>query len=226
MSSVTVYAVVEGKTEKTFIENILAPRLHDHGVYMHATIVKKPGENGGDIKFSRIKNHVGNFLKQRSDTFVTLLVDFYGIKSPAEWPGLVDAKKAKTPQDKSRIFCEYTSEAINKDFSQCRSQERFIPYAAIHEFEAMLFSVPDILAQKLEVDVSRINDILEECGEPENINDSSQTSPSHRLERLSKRFKKTTDGIAVLRETGIKDIRAHCPVFDKWLEKLEALGMN
>ncbi len=219
-----VFVVVEGKTEKAFIDEILAPALHNRGVYLYATIVKKPGENGGDIKFSRVKHHIGNLLKQQKNTYVTLLIDFYGIKSIEEWPGLIEAKNKNTPERKLSMFKEHTAKAINGAFPECMADHRFIPYVAMHEFEAMLFSDPDILAERLQVEVGEIMKILEDCKEPENINDSPQTSPSHRLQKLSDKFKKTTTGIAIAREIGINTIRKQCPLFNQWFEKLEALG--
>lgn len=52
MSNVTIYAVVEGLTEKTFIDIILAPYLVAKNITIIATIIKKPGQRGGDVKFS------------------------------------------------------------------------------------------------------------------------------------------------------------------------------
>jgi hypothetical protein len=43
----------------------------------------------------------------------------------------------------------------------------------------------------------KIEEILEECGEPEKINDHTTTAPSKRLEKLSDWFKKTSTGIAI-----------------------------
>jgi hypothetical protein len=69
-----------------------------------------------------------------------------------------------------------------------------------------------------------IDDILRECREPENINDSSITAPSKRLDILSNnRFKKTTTGITIAKEIGLQKIREKCPIFNEWLTKIENL---
>lgn len=55
------------------------------------------------------------------------------------------------------------------------------------------------------------------CGEAEAINDSPNTSPSHRLRKLSPRFKKTTTGIAIAKEVGLEQMRESCPLFNAWV---------
>ncbi len=93
----------------------------------------------------------------------------------------------------------------------------------MHEFEAMLFSDPQKLAARLQAPQSDIDKILTECGEPENIDDSPMSAPSKRLENLSSRFKKTSTGIAVAKAIGLVRIRAHCPIFNKWLTQIECI---
>ena len=222
MSSTEVIAVVEGKTEKTFIAEVLAPSLWDREIFMRATLLKKPGQNGGDVKFDRVKRDIGNHLKQRGDTYVTLLVDFYGINS--KWPELGAARAQRTPCDKANCFTEDLQQRIRDSFPDCNPEQRFIPYVAMHEFEAMLFSEPGILADAIQVNESDIRGILAECGEPEDINDSSTTAPSKRLRRLSATFKKTTTGIDIAKRIGVRAIREACPLFDQWLTTIESLG--
>jgi len=84
MSNITIYAVVEGQTEKIFFDKILTPYLATKNISIIATIIKKPGQSGGDVKFSRARKDISAFLRQRSDTYVTKFIDLYGIK---EWPG-------------------------------------------------------------------------------------------------------------------------------------------
>jgi hypothetical protein len=94
-----IVAIVEGKTEQIFIQDIVSPYLAEKNIYITPIIISKPGQKGGDVKFSRAKNDIGLHLKQRSDTFLTLFVDYYGIKS--DWPGLDKAKKQFLPSDKA-----------------------------------------------------------------------------------------------------------------------------
>ena len=87
----------------------------------------------------------------------------------------------------------------------------------MYEFEALLFSDSKILADKLQVSKKQIDDILRECGEPENISDSPTSAPSKRLETLSQRFKKTTTEITIAKDIGLQAIRDNCPIFNEWI---------
>ncbi|RKY04780.1 MAG: hypothetical protein DRP56_09640 [Planctomycetota bacterium] len=221
-NSVNIMAVVEGTTEQFFIRDILAPYLWPKEIFITPVIVTKPGQKGGDVKFSRVKNDIEKYLKQRRDTYLTLFIDYYGIKS--DWPGLSEAKLKNNPEEKAEQINQATLGEIEELWPRCRPAMRFIPYIAMHEFEALLFSNSTILAQKLNVQTSCVDSILNECGGPENIDDSPQTAPSKRLESLSPRFKKTTTGIAIAKEIGVPAIRGRCPIFNEWLTKLESLA--
>lgn len=124
------------------------------------------------------------------------------------------------------IFITATHETVNAVYARQQSEVRFIPYMAIHEFEALLFSNTAIVAEALNVDENEITSILHECGEPEAINNSPSTAPSKRLDTLSphKKFPKTTVGIMIARKIGIQEIREKCPLFNSWLQHLENLA--
>ncbi len=219
---VEVIVLVEGRTEQVFVEKILSPYLARKKVYITAIILTKPGEKGGDVKFARAKNDIEIHLKQRKDTWLTMLVDYYGIRG--DWPGYADSKAASTHTRKAETMNEATRQQVNEFFSDHGSARRFIPYVSMFEFEALLFSDTKILAKKLSTKEKTIQKVLTDCGEAENINDSPQTAPSKRLKELSDRFKKTSTGIEIASEIGIDKIREACPLFDAWLVKLEELS--
>jgi hypothetical protein len=216
-----VIALVEGLTEQRFIKEILAPYLSTKHIFLKAIILKKHGVAGGDIKFSRAKNDIGIHLKQRRDTCLTLLIDYYGIHS--DWPGYEESKKQVSHDLKAKVMCQATATIVEELFADHEPARRFIPYVSMYEFEALLFSDPQLLAKGLGVPSSKIEKILESCGEPEKINDHNTTAPSKRLENLSDRFRKTSTGIAIAEEIGIVKMREACPLFNGWLSKLESL---
>jgi len=218
---VIITAIVEGPTEQIFIRDILAPYLYQKEIYITPIIVTKPGQKGGDVKFSRVKNDIEKHLKQRPDTYLTLFIDYYGIKQ--DWPGVSDAKIINNPKEKAARINQATVQKVERLWPKYNPSTRFIPYIAMHEFEALLFSNSTILAQKLNVRKSNVDSILDECGEPENIDDSPQAAPSKRLESLSPQFKKTTTGIAIAKEIGLPTIREKCPIFNEWFTKIERL---
>jgi hypothetical protein len=216
-----IVALVEGKTEEIFVSKLLAPHLSALSVYMKPIVISKPGEKGGDVRFGRVRNDIGLHLKQRTETYLTLFIDYYGLKG--DWPGLGEAKKRSHAADKAEAVNRATKDAVCRLFPERRAERRFIPYVAMHEFEALLFSAPKILASRLQVKPARIADIVAECGSPEEIDDSPETAPSKRLIQLSNGFRKTTTGIAVAEEIGLPGIRAQCPLFDEWLTAIERL---
>jgi len=214
---VNVIVLAEGLTEHIFIKDLLAPEFGKKMVFLY------PATIGGDVRFERVQHDIGAFLKQRPDAYVTTFIDYYGVK---EWPGVDDVPQSATPAQIAQIVYEATRKQINALFSpNLRTDKRFIPYMTIHEFEALLFSDSVTLADELNQNQENIDAILTECVEPEAINKGPQTAPSKRLDRLSGgKFPKTTLGIGIARAIGIPKMREKCPLFNSWLEQLEALA--
>lgn len=217
-----VQVIAEGPTEQKFVENVLAPYLAMKGVYMTATVMSKPGVNGGDVRFSRACKQIANFLKQRSDTIVATFVDYYGVK---EWPGLAElgALHKPTPKQISDIMNNASIEALRKDKSLASINvvSRYIPFLAVHEFEALLFSDPAKLAQGIGIEEATVVQAINDCGgSPELVNNCPETAPSKRIISWAKRYKKTIQGVDIAGKIGIDKIRSQCPLFDQWLNKL------
>jgi hypothetical protein len=219
---IQVIAIVEGKTEQVFIEKILAPYLGYKNIGIRATQVSKPGQKGGDVRFSRVKRDLEGHLKQRVDTYVTTFIDYYGTK---EWPGLDSVPLQASPEIIAKTVNDATRLKVVSLFSEQQAERRFIPFVAVHEFEALLFSDAEILAQQIGVNVSEISAVIAACGSPEAINNNPQTAPSKRLDAWSanNKFLKTTTGISVAEKIGIEKMREKCPLFNSWLEVFEQI---
>jgi hypothetical protein len=217
---VEVMVLVEGQTEQTFITSLLAPYIRDLTKQKIFLIPMQPGKHGGDVRFERYKRDIGIHLKQRADTYVTLMVDYYGIK---DWPGLEESKQQATHLRKAEVINQKTSKEVQEHFSEQNRECRFIPYVSMHEIEALYFSDPASIAQTMNIKEAEIKDILHKCGEPEAINDSPKTAPSKRLEKLSKSFVKTTTGITIAKSVNIQRMRKCCPLFNEWVTKIENL---
>jgi hypothetical protein len=216
-----VVVLVEGATEQRFVKQVLGPYMADRRVYMTSIILSKPGQKGGDVKFARARNDIEKHLKQRRDTWITLLIDYYGIRE--DWPGYKASKLHTDHKRKAQIMYDDTAKEVQHLFPGQNPATHFIPYVSMHETEALYFSDPAFLADMLGVSQKKVDKILSECGEPEKINDNNQTAPSKRLEALSEQFKKTSTGIMIAAEIGIPKMRTACPLFDAWLSKLESL---
>ena len=227
MSSIEIYIVVEGQTEQTFVRDVLAPQMAHRRIYLHPALIGKPGHKGGDVCFEKAKNDIGNFLKQRNETYVTTMFDYFRIDS--KWPGRDKVHRrirnggSLTAIKKAEILEAATSDEIIKVFADYNPENRFIPYIEMHEFEALLFSDADILAEKTEIDVSQIREILQEYNSPEEINDDPVKSPAKRLEALKTGYRKVAYGKTISEAIGIQTIRRQCAHFNNWLTKLEHL---
>jgi hypothetical protein len=97
---------------------------------------------------------------------------------------------------------------------------------ALHEFEAWLFSAPDAVEAHFgRADLAdKLRTALQDAGGPELINHGATTHPKARLHSLVGGYKETSDGPTLLEKIGIVAVRAACPHFDGWLNRLEALG--
>lgn len=227
MSSVEIYVVVEGATEQTFVRDVLAPEMAHKGVYLNAALIGKPGHKGGNIRFRRARDDIGHYLKQRADTYVSTMFDYFRIDP--EWPKVAEVRRrirngaALTAAEKAETIEEATANEVTEAFASYRAGHRFVPYIEMHEFEALLFSDPDILAGTMSVDVSLIHGILRECGEPEEIDEDPTRAPSKRLERLKGGYRKVFDGRRISQAIGIPTMRRQCDHFNDWLARLESL---
>ena len=69
-------------------------------------------------------------------------------------------------------------------------------------------------------DFQQIQDAFEN---PEEIDDSPETAPSKRVERLVRGYEKPLLGTLAALEIGLVAIRRECPHFGSWLDRLEQL---
>lgn len=61
--------------------------------------------------------------------------------------------------------------------------------------------------------------IIQDFNNPELINNSPQTSPSHRLKNIFPRYRKVTHGRIIAQNITITHIRNKCKHFDEWCKK-------
>ncbi|HBG27468.1 MAG: hypothetical protein A2Y10_02745 [Planctomycetes bacterium GWF2_41_51] len=219
MSSIEVYIICEGPTEQTFVRDILKRQMSYNNIFLYPILIGKPGHQGGNVKFDRAKEDIGRFLKQRPDTYVSTMLDYFRLDP--NWPG--NRKSRLTAIKKAEKVETATVAEIERLFPKLNVKKRFIPYIEMHEFEALLFSDASILADKISVPKNEIDKILNECKEPEEINDGAETAPSKRLIALCDSYRKVAMGKTISEAIGIKTIREKCSHFNEWLTKLEQL---
>lgn len=215
--------LVEGPSEEIFVKRTLAPFLAEQGIYTQPTVLwtkKIPsggGFRGGAVSWGKIRNDLMN-LTQDTDAWVTTLLDFYGL--PKDFPGY---QEALGPSDPHRLVA-----ALQEKFAAEIDRPRFIPFLALHEFEAWLFCSPDVVAEHFGQPnlADKVRKAVAEVGEPEFINHGTETHPKARLKGFCPSYKETSDGPILIEKIGIPAIRSACPHFASWLTQLEALGQG
>jgi hypothetical protein len=214
--------LVEGQSEEIFVKHTLASHLAQHGVFVESPIVlwtkRLPGGGGfrgGVSNWNQIRRNLLPLMRD-GDAWVSTLLDFYGL--PEDFPGLSEALGAGDPRTRVAELQERFATELN--------HQRFIPFLALHEFEAWLFSAPDTVEAHFGKThlADRLQTVVQQAGAPELINHGPDTHPKARLHSLVGGYKETSDGPTLLEKIGIAAVRAACPHFDGWLNRLEALG--
>jgi len=212
MSRVLVF--VEGQTEETFVRDLLVPYFSRLGIYLTPILAQtSPGHKGGIVSYGKVKHQLTRLCRQDQGAYVTTMMDYYGL--PNDFPGL-DGHVPDAHEQVVRLEL-----ALLQDIDA----PNFIPNLMLHEFEALLFSAPEKFAEWLDDQalLAPMAAIRGAFATPEHINNSPQTAPSKRILALVPHYKKTVDGPLIAEDIGLDAIRAQCPHFNNWIERLLAL---
>jgi hypothetical protein len=219
---VELIVVGEGQTEETFVHDVLAPTLGANRIYASARLINTSREQrGGALSLERVRKFIGHTMRQRNDTYVTTLIDLYGLDTTFRG---VNESRGQAPAARAARIEKLLHEDVIA-FAQCRP-ERFIPHVQPHEFESLLFSdiatlcdvEPGWHEQSAPLSAARAA-----VDDPEWINDSPQTAPSTRLEQLHPRYRKVRHGPIAAARIGLDRIREQCPHFRHWYDRIAAL---
>ncbi len=216
-----VRVLVEGQTEESFINQVIAPHLINREVYIYPILFRS---RGGSFRYPRARKEIGNSLKEDRSLFCTTLVDFYGM--PTDWPGRREANSHSDTGEKARVVEQALLADVQQLMGDTFDAVRFIPYVQMHEFEAILFSDPEQLAESLgKSDMAETFEAIRaDFGCPEEIDDNYETSPSRRILAAYPEYSKVIDGTTASKRIGLPAIRQVCPHFNEWFCKLEKLG--
>ena len=150
------------------------------------------------------------------------MVDFYGIPQTGDraWPGRALASGVPFEQ-KAEVVQGAIARDIAADVGD--SNDRFLPYVVMHEYEGLLFSDPDRFAEAIGSSglAGEFRAIRNGFPTPEEINDSPDTAPSSRVEALFPRYQKPLMGTVAAQQIGLSAIREECPHFGRWVQALE-----
>lgn len=216
-----VYIICEGRTETTVVKNVIAPELGMKGVFLSPIPLGGAGKSG-DVTFPRLLRDIRNQLYSFRSCYCSAMVDYYGIDD--NFPGKKEARKKPDLSEKHDTVCAALSDALAQTLDE-GPMRRFIPYVQMHEFEGLLFSDPDQLADELgKQDLAQqFWAIRHDFETPEHIDDSPATAPSKRIQKLFPRYRKVQIGERAARAITLPKIRQECLLFDAWLAKLESL---
>lgn len=215
--------LVEGYTERQFVKDVLAPLFSALDLYLYPTLLVtkrvKHGPNfkGGVTTYQKFRNDAQRLLHEAGGALVTTLVDYYGL--PSDFPGM-----ATRPGRTALERVTHVEEAIRKDLGSPRD---FIPFLALHEFEAWLFASPEELPRTMtamEREGKRFKEICGSVSSPEEIDEGPTTAPSKRILEIFPSYRKALHGPLTVMRIGVDRIQAACPHMDSWVRALEAFA--
>jgi Domain of unknown function (DUF4276) len=222
---IEVIVVGEGQTEETFVRDVLAQVLWGQEIFLYPRLISTSQRSkGGELTRNRVLRFLRNTLRERDDTYVTTLIDLYGLRP--DFPGVAAAGAgSKDPIARCALIEQGFADEVVA-LSRCRP-DRFIAHLQPYEFEALLFSDVSRFAH-VQSEWARFVPALEAAREaaasPEHINDGPDTHPSRRLECLREpSYSKPLHGSRVAQRIGIDRIRGEYRHFDGWLTQIESL---
>ncbi len=219
MDTKKVLILVEGQTELGFVKRVLSVYVGKDIELIptiHTTKNVKSGPNfkGGATTYSRIEKEVLNLLADSSACTVTTMFDYYGL--PHDFPGF----SSKTGN------CYEQIAQLEKAFADKIGNNKFVPYIQLHEFEALLFSAPeviDVIMSGKQLTNSNLRKIRAAYNSPEEINDNPTTAPSKRIEKEYGDYQKPLHGQTISEEIGIATILKECKHFSEWIQKIKSV---
>ncbi|HQY76201.1 MAG TPA: DUF4276 family protein [Rhodoferax sp.] len=191
---------VEGATEREFVSRVLRPHLEAAGVTVTAIDLR------GNVSLDKVRGVLPALLG--SFDRVSTFYDFYGFKGR-------DARNIDQ------------LEAAIAELVDVQRRARLIPYIQSYEFEALLFGVPQQAVDLMGGSAAQLAEMqlaVRQAGSPERVNDSFETSPSHRMKEYFAGYDKKLHGPEIVALAGLVSIRKECPRFDAWVTKLEQLA--
>ena len=230
MAALRLLVHVEGQTEEAFVNELLRPYLLAQGYSsVSARLVgnaRRRDRRGGIRRWDAVGKDIVRHLREDRTCIATTMVDYYALPATGNgaWPGRADAARMATRSDARAEAVEAALLAdITRQLGKGFDPRRFEPFVAMHEYEGLLFSDCQALAMSLgDPSVApQLTAIRDQFPTPEDINDSSETAPSKRIQSLVQRYEKPFHGVVAFLEIGLPKVRAECPHFDRWVRRLE-----
>ncbi len=219
-----VLILVEGQTEERFVKDVLQPHLWNVGIHPEPKLattkrVKRgPHFKGGITDFKKVEDDLRRLLGDTNAILITTMIDYYGL--PDDFPGKQNLQGSNSLERARELEA-----ALDRHFN---AGTRFLAYFMIHEFEALLFSKPDALAEVMNAPAAstHLEAIRRGFSTPEDINDDPNTTPSARVLKLFPAYRKRLHGPLTTGRIGLDTMRRECAHFNQWVGRLESLGSS
>jgi len=205
-----VFLLVEGPTEKTLADMVLAPAAAKRNLTLETRIVRTSATSSGSHRggggWQGYNQMLRGLLRASHLRRIGLLIDYYqyprgapGRDIPGEGVarqnGLINALRAQYPDP------------------------RFCPLVVLHEIEALVLAAIDaghgdgVIPRKKLADLRRA---IVAAGGPEFVNNGKDTAPSKRLTKADPHYIKEVNGPDLVAEAGLDAILERCPTFASW----------
>ncbi len=221
---------VEGETEESFVNEVIAHHLYQCGYKsVSARLVgnaRLRERRGGIRAWGSVKKDILNHLKEDRGCFATTMVDYYALPQVGDkrWPGRAEAGHLVFEEKAACVEGALLAD-VNQSMGEACYPPRFLPYVIMHEFEGLLFSDCKAFAKGIGRPhlVASFENVRKHFSTPEEINDSPITAPSKRVVALVEGYEKPFHGTLAILEIGLERVRQECPHFNAWLCTLEGL---
>lgn len=210
--------VCEGPTENEFCNDVLLPALLKSDICVEAPLIKR--SQGGIVSWNSIRQQLLMHLHEKG-AYVTLLIDYYGIKDSHAFPGWEEGKAISDKTSRMRFLFEKMAADIPEEL-----RDRFIPYLQLHEFESLLFSDINVFSlnfDKNEADLEKLQKASDEFETPEDINSRPTLAPSKRLISAIPSYDKVVFGACLAYDIGLDKILEKCPLFNVWYARISSI---
>jgi hypothetical protein len=212
--------ICEGKTERNFVEEILAPYFSSCGLCVDPVEIGiKNIQHGGNVSFERVIKDCAILL--RSHEYVTTLIDFYRIGK--DWRGVNEIEESMSSVEKAQTVERIALLDAIKMLGVKDVERRLFFNVIMHEFEGFLFSDPEAIVRVTRAGkaVTALEEIATTFPTPEDIDNGRNTAPSKRLASSKANYGKVVHGTRIAGEIGLEKIRNKCPHFNSWMIRIE-----
>lgn len=221
---INIAVICEGQTEALFIKEIFNTYFNGKIIFYPMTIPTSTNKKGGCLDYEKTKAFIHKINKTESYNYITTMFDYYALKS-----NFPDINNSSIDNPDIYIKINNLENSLKRDIDNLiNNTKKFIPYYQLYEFETLLYT--DIDKFKIadpewkDEYIGALKNDIKNYDNIELINNSKETSPSHRIEKIfiMPRYNKLFHGIKIIKEIGLDNIRQKCKHFDDWCKKLES----